>query len=93
MIKNLLGKMLLVVATAAVLWGCGGVERPVEYVAVKIDGSELWSVLLFLAVFRKCSTWHNLLTTCPIMRGTMELLTKRPSYQQFRQFFRFSFCR
>lgn len=56
MIKNLLGKMLLVVATAAVLWSCGGVERPVEYVAVKIDGSELWSVLLFLAVFRKCST-------------------------------------
>lgn len=40
MIKNLLGKMLLTVATAA-LWSCGGVERPVEYVAVKIDGSEL----------------------------------------------------
>ena len=39
MIKNLLGKMLLAVATAA-LWSCGG-ERPVEYVAVKIDGSEL----------------------------------------------------
>ena len=46
MIKNLLGKMLLAVATAA-LWSCGGVERPVEYVAVKIDGSELWSLLLF----------------------------------------------
>ena len=45
MIKNLLGKMLLVVATAAVLWSCGGVERPVEYVAVKIDGSELWSII------------------------------------------------
>ncbi len=40
MIKNLLGKMLLAVVTAA-LWSCGGVERPVEYVAVKIDGSEL----------------------------------------------------
>lgn len=41
MIKNLLVKMLLAVATAAALWSCGGVERPVEYVAVKIDGSEL----------------------------------------------------
>lgn len=40
MIKNLLGKMLLAVAAAA-LWSCGCVERPVEYVAVKIDGSEL----------------------------------------------------
>lgn len=44
MIKNLLGKMLLAVAAAA-LWSCGGVERPVEYVAVKIDGSELWSII------------------------------------------------
>ena len=45
MVKKLLGKMMFVVATAAVLWSCGGVERPVEYVAVKIDGSELWSVI------------------------------------------------